>query len=132
MAGLIFAGGALSWVLDAGAGIIAIASTAAFVAAGVADTLAYRILGDRAKRLRVNGSNVISAAVDSLVFPTIAFGVFMPVIVLGQWFAKVAGGFIWSEVIDALSDRATRARSSVRQHTEQQPRPEAGEDVGSR
>ena len=54
--------------------------------------------GDRAKLLRVNGSNVVGAAVDSLVFPTLAFGAFLWPIVLGQFAAKVAGGVLWSLV----------------------------------
>lgn len=103
MLALIAVGGAISWVVNRDAGIIAVASTVAFLAAGVADALVYRVLGDRSRRLRVNGSNVVSAAVDSLVFPTIAFGAFMPAIVLGQWLAKVIGGAIWLEVLSALS-----------------------------
>lgn len=105
MVGLIAAGGAISYVLNAGAGQIALASTVAFVAAATADALVYRALGDRAFLLRVNGSNVVSSAVDSLVFPTLAFGSLLPVIVLGQFAAKVAGGFAWSLVLNALSVR---------------------------
>ena len=100
---LIAAGGAISYALNRDAGWIAVASCAAFLAAGAADVLVYAVLGDRSRRLRVNGSNTVSAAVDSLVFPTVAFGAFMPVVVLGQWLAKVVGGFVWLEVLSALS-----------------------------
>ena len=100
---LILAGGALSYLVNRDAGWIAVASTVAFLAAGVADTIVYRILGERSRRLRVNGSNSISAAVDSLVFPTLAFGALMPFIVVGQYLAKVLGGAIWLEVLSALS-----------------------------
>jgi hypothetical protein len=34
--------------------------------------------------------------VDSLVFPTIAFGSFIPWVVAGQFIAKTLGGYIWS------------------------------------
>ena len=51
--------------------------------------------------VRVNGSNVFSAAVDSAVFPTLAFGVFLPWVILGQFAAKVAGGFVWSMILEA-------------------------------
>jgi uncharacterized PurR-regulated membrane protein YhhQ (DUF165 family) len=51
---------------------------------------------------RSNISNVAGAAVDSLVFPTIAFGVLMPHIVAMQFFAKIAGGFIWSLLINRM------------------------------
>lgn len=40
-----------------------------------------------------------AALVDSLVFPTVAFGAFLPVIVIGQFAAKVAGGALWSVII---------------------------------
>ena len=103
MLALIVTGGAISFALNADAGQVAVASTVAFMAAGATDALVYRVLGERSRRLRVNGSNVLSAGVDSLVFPTLAFGALMPAIVLGQWLAKVLGGAIWLEVLSALS-----------------------------
>ena len=99
MALLIAAGGAISFLLNRDAAQIAIASTVAFVVAGVLDAGTYALLGERSRMLRVNGSNVVSAAADSLIFPTIAFGGFLPLIVLGQFVAKVAGGFLWSLVL---------------------------------
>ncbi len=38
--------------------------------------------------------------VDSLVFPTIAFGGILWTITLGQFLAKVLGGYVWSLVIN--------------------------------
>lgn len=99
MAGLIAAGGVISYALNAGAAQIAVASTAAFVIAGALDAIVYTALGSKARMLRVNGSNVVSAAADSLVFPTLAFGGFLPAIVLGQFAAKVFGGLIWSFIL---------------------------------
>jgi hypothetical protein len=96
---LIAAGGALSYLLNSGAGQIAVASTVAFSVAAVLDGLTYAVLGDRGRLVRVNGSNVIGAAADSLIFPTLAFGALLPVIVLGQFIAKVAGGFVWSVIL---------------------------------
>ena len=96
MAGLITAGSALSWLINRDAGQIALASFVAFALAGVVDAGAYHLLRHRVWWQRVNGSNVLSAAVDSVVFPTLAFGAFLPVIVLGQFAAKVAGGALWS------------------------------------
>ena len=48
--------------------------------------------------VRANVSNFFAAGADSLLFPTIAFGAFMPLIVLAQWTAKVLGGLVWSWV----------------------------------
>jgi uncharacterized PurR-regulated membrane protein YhhQ (DUF165 family) len=42
--------------------------------------------------IKTNGPNLGSAVVDSILFVTIAFGVFMPLIILGQFLAKVLGG----------------------------------------
>jgi hypothetical protein len=92
---LVVLAGAVSWMLVPGSGRIAAASFVAFVAAGWTDTGAYAALHRHSRAMRVNGSNVASAAVDSLIFPTIAFGGFMPEIVALQFAAKVGGGWIW-------------------------------------
>jgi uncharacterized PurR-regulated membrane protein YhhQ (DUF165 family) len=98
---LILAGSAISYLLNASAGQIAVASCVAFGAAALADTAIYQALGNRERMVRVNGSNVVSAAVDSFVFPVLAFG-WPPLwgIVLGQFAAKVCGGFIWSLILE--------------------------------
>jgi uncharacterized PurR-regulated membrane protein YhhQ (DUF165 family) len=100
---LIAAGSLLSWVLNHNAGPIALASFVAFAGAGVADTLVYMLLGKKSRFLKINGSNVASSAVDSLLFPLLAFGFpLLWLIVLGQFIAKVGGGFIWSIVLVKL------------------------------
>lgn len=93
---LLIAGtGALTYALNPAAGMIAIASSVAFTAAALVDWATFAKL--RGSWLyRANGSNIAAAAVDSLLFPTIAFGVLMPGVVLGQFVAKVAGGVVWS------------------------------------
>lgn len=97
--GVLIAGtGALTYALNPAAGMIAIASSAAFTAAAVVDWATFaRLRGSW--MFRANGSNVAGAAVDSLVFPTLAFGVLMPQIVLAQFAAKVAGGAVWAWII---------------------------------
>lgn len=95
---LIGTGSLLSWSLNAGP--IALASFIAFASAGMVDTIAYWLLGNKSHLLKVNGSNVISAAVDSLLFPVLAFG--FPVfwwIIIGQFLAKTLGGFVWFTII---------------------------------
>lgn len=64
------------------------------------DTLIYLALGERSRLVRVNGSNVVSAGVDSVLFLGLAFG-WPPLwaIVAGQFAAKVLGGFLWSIVL---------------------------------
>jgi uncharacterized PurR-regulated membrane protein YhhQ (DUF165 family) len=95
MGSLIAATGALTYILNPAAGQIAIASAVAFTAAALVDWGAFlKIKGSWL--VRANGSNVAGAAVDSLLFPTIAFGALMPHIVAAQFVAKVAGGALWS------------------------------------
>ena len=70
-----------------------------FLAAGVGGSLVYAGLRKKHFMIRANGSNVAGSAIDSIVFPTLAFGVFMPEIVLGQFVTKFLGGFLWSLVL---------------------------------
>ena len=99
MGALIASTGVLTYLLNPAAGQIAVASAAAFTAAALVDWGAFLKL--RGSWLfRANGSNVAGAAVDSLVFPTLAFGALMPGVVLAQFVAKVAGGAIWSYLLN--------------------------------
>jgi queuosine precursor transporter len=92
---LICTAGALTYILNPSAGKIAIASSSAFTAAALVDWLTFAKLSG-SWLFRANGSNVAGAAVDSLIFPTLAFGALMPSIVLLQFVAKVAGGSLWA------------------------------------
>lgn len=95
MALLIASGSIISYILNRDAAQIALASFIAFACAATMDTISYHFLREKTFFVKINGSNVFSAAVDSIVFPTIAFGAFLPVIVLGQFAAKVLGGLFW-------------------------------------
>ena len=98
MGALIAATGALTYILNPAAGQIAVASACAFTAAALVDWSAFaRLRGSW--MFRANGSNVAGAAVDSLLFPTMAFGALMPHIVAMQFVAKVAGGALWAWLI---------------------------------
>ena len=95
MAVLIAVSGALTYALNQDAGMIAVASAASFTLAALADWAVFsKVSGSWFKR--ATESNIAGAAVDSVVFPTIAFGVLMPEIIALQFAAKVAGGFAWS------------------------------------
>lgn len=96
LAGVIVAGGFVTWLANPAARNIAIASAVAFIVAALADWAAYSALRSRSWFVRSNGSNIVGAAVDSVIFPTLAFGVFLPAIIALQFLAKVAGGALWS------------------------------------
>ncbi len=98
MGGLIAATGLLTYVLNPAAGMIAIASAVSFTAAAVVDWSVFmKSSGTWFKRS--TKSNVAGAAIDSLLFPTIAFGALMPQIVVAQFLAKVVGGVMWSVLL---------------------------------
>jgi len=98
---LIAATGALTYALNPAAGMIAIASAVSFTAAAVIDWGVF-IKASGTWFKRSTKSNLAGAAVDSLLFPTIAFGALMPQIVAAQFLAKVAGGAIWGLLIYKL------------------------------
>lgn len=99
MAALIAITGLLTYALNPAAGNIAVASACAFSAAALVDWATFtRLRGSW--MYRANGSNVAGAAVDSLIFPTLAFGALMPQIVLAQFLAKIAGGAIWTWIFN--------------------------------
>ncbi|TCP59153.1 hypothetical protein EV586_101369 [Tumebacillus sp. BK434] len=96
---LVLVGSIISYLFNRDAAQIAIASFAAFALSNIADTVVYHLLRRYPKFVKINGSNVASAAVDSITFPTIAFGVFIPWVVAGQFLAKVLGGYVWSLIL---------------------------------
>jgi uncharacterized PurR-regulated membrane protein YhhQ (DUF165 family) len=98
MALLITASGGITYLLNPAAAQIAVASSVAFTLAALVDWAIFaKVTGTWFKRSNV--SNVAGAAVDSVAFPTIAFGVLMPEIVLAQFASKIVGGFIWSYLL---------------------------------
>ena len=93
---VIMAGGLITWAINPAAAQIAIASAVAFIAAALVDWSVYAALRSRPWLVRSNTSNIAGAAVDSVLFPSLAFGVFLPWIIVLQFLAKVAGGALWS------------------------------------
>jgi uncharacterized PurR-regulated membrane protein YhhQ (DUF165 family) len=99
MAALIASGSVLSWLANKDAGQVALASFVAFAASSTADAVVYHLLRDRPWLVKANTSNVVSAAADSVVFPWLAFRMFLPVVILVQFATKVAGGALWSALL---------------------------------
>lgn len=104
MLALIAATGVLTYVLNPAAGKIAVASAVAFTAAAMVDWATFARLSGSWTR-RANGSNVAGAAIDSLIFPTLAFGALLPHIVALQFVAKVAGGAVWTLALSRVGRR---------------------------
>lgn len=102
MAVLIAGTGAASYAVNPATGRIALASCIAFTAAALVDWGVYTLAQRKPWLVRSNASNVAGAAVDSLLFPTIAFGGLLWPIVIGQFLAKTLGGAAWSLLIAAV------------------------------
>lgn len=98
MGALIGATGLITYGLNPSAGMIAVASAVSFTAAAVVDWGVF-LKAQGTWFARSTKSNIAGAAVDSLVFPTVAFGVLMPHIVAMQFVAKVIGGAVWGYLI---------------------------------
>jgi queuosine precursor transporter len=111
MIALIATGSLLSYLLNASAGPIALASCVAFGAAALADYAVYRWLAPYRRLVRINGSNLVGGAVDSLLFPALAFGVLLPAVVIGQFLAKFVGGALWGWLLVVLDEHAHRQDS---------------------
>lgn len=104
MGALIFAAGALTYLVNPAAKTIAVASAVSFLLSALADWAVFsNVRGSWLKRSM--SSNVVGAAVDSMTFPWLAFGAFMPGIILAQFAAKVAGGAIWAWMLSRANQK---------------------------
>ena len=102
MALLIALGGLLSWYVNRSALTIAEASAISFAAAEIVNAVAYHLQRHRPWTERAPRAAVFGAAVDSIVFPTLAFGVFSFTTSFGQFCAKLAGALVWAWLIGSL------------------------------
>lgn len=98
MAAMILGTGTLSYLITPATGMIAVASGVAFTLAALADWATFNTVQGQWMKRNLAG-NSVGALVDSVIFPTLAFGSLMPMIVLAQFTAKVAGGAAWGYLI---------------------------------
>lgn len=99
---LICIAGVLSYFINPATDMIAIASVSSFAIAALTDAAVYQLLIKKHWLIKSNTSNVAASAVDSFIFPLIAFGCFMPLVIASQFVAKVFGGFIWSYLLRGI------------------------------
>ena len=104
MLAMIASTSAISYALNPASGQIALASFVAFTCSALADWLTFRTISGQWLR-RCIGGVTVGAAVDSIIFQTLAFGALMPVIVLAQFAAKVAGGAMWASLLSRAISR---------------------------
>lgn len=99
MLAMISFAGAVSYAANPSSGVVAVASVLSFLASNAIDAATYHLMREKPFMVKANGSNIFGAAVDSVVFPAIAFGAFIPLVVIAQFAAKVLGGALWSLVL---------------------------------
>jgi uncharacterized PurR-regulated membrane protein YhhQ (DUF165 family) len=98
MAALILLASAISFILNPASHDIAVASALAFGAAALVEWGTFAaVRGSWA--YRSTAAALAGAAVDSFVFPTLAFGAIFPAVVVAQFAAKAAGGAFWTWVL---------------------------------
>ena len=99
MLALIAAGGLLSYWVNRGAATIAEASAISFMAAEIGEALLYHALRAQSWAARAPRAAILAAAIDSVLFPTLAFHQFVFLTSFDQFCAKVAGATCWAWVI---------------------------------
>lgn len=102
MLALVAVAGVVSFAINPATNMIALASVSAFALASLTDASVYQSLIRKPWMIKSNASNVASSAVDSVAFPLIAFGAFLPWVVVGQFAAKVLGGAVWSWMLKGI------------------------------
>lgn len=105
-ASLIAAGALLTFLVNQDAALIAKASVVAFAASEAVEGTVYFLRRHRPWLERAPFSATFGAAVDSVLFITIAFG-FSFTIAFAQFVAKVAGGYMWAWLIQQAQPEAT-------------------------
>lgn len=99
MFGLIAGAGVVSYWLNPASVRISLASLVAFSTAAIGSAAVFQATRRYPLLKRANGANLVGAALDSLIFPLIAFGTIFPTIAALQFVAKIAGGALWSWAI---------------------------------
>jgi hypothetical protein len=95
-AALIAAGSLLSYLVNHQAATIAQASCVAFAASEGVEAILYFLMRDQSWLERATKSGAIAAAIDSFLFPTIAFHAVLWSTIFGQFTAKTAGCAVFS------------------------------------
>ena len=96
--GMVAVAGVVAYALNPAAGRIALASALALVLSAAIETLVFHRISNRPWLVRSNGSSAPGAAIDTVVFTYVAFGISVEstLVLLAQWATKAVGGLVWS------------------------------------
>lgn len=92
---LILSAAVATYIINRESLPIALGSVSGFIVANIIAGMVYQSLIDKPPLYKVNGSDLVAIAVDSVVFQAVAFGVFDPWIMFGQTAIKFLGGLLW-------------------------------------
>ena len=96
---LIATAGVVTYAFNPDTKTIALASMGAFILAQASASIFYQAFIKRGLFLKVNGSDLVGIAIDSLIFQELAFGAIDFQISLSQTLLKFVGGLFWFWVI---------------------------------
>lgn len=100
---LLAVGGAITIALNTGAMRVALASVAAFGLGVTINTILYQLFDALPRFRRMTYSNAVVSAVDSLVFPLLAFGAVSVTLSLAQCLSKALGAVVWAYIVTRIN-----------------------------
>jgi len=103
---MIAASAAISYLINPASGQVALAGLMAFSASTLADWWLFSSLSGTWFR-KCLGGLALGSAIDSFLFPTLAFGEFIAEIVALQFLAKLLGGTMWAYILKPRQNRNT-------------------------
>lgn len=101
--GLVVIGGAITVALNLEALRVASASVAAFGLGVVVNTLLYSLLWPIPRFKRMVATNSVVSAIDSVVFPLLAFGSVSIMLSLAQCLSKAVGAVVWAGIVTKVN-----------------------------
>lgn len=96
---VISLGAICTYVINSGAGSIALGSVAGFIFAGIVGSIVYQILIYKRAFYKVNGSDFAALITDSILFQLVAFNSVVWAVTSGQIVVKILGGLLWYYVL---------------------------------
>lgn len=96
---VISLGALCTYIINAGAGSVALGSVIGFTVAGIVGSVVYQSLIHKKAFYKVNGSDIASLIADSIVFQLVAFGSLVWAVTTGQIIVKILGGLMWYYVL---------------------------------
>jgi len=99
---LILTGGFINYWVNRNTAAMTEASVISFCAAEAVEAVVYHALRHQRWTDRAPRAAIFGAAVDSVVFPTLAFHAFDLTTSFDQFIAKLAGALVWTWVVAAV------------------------------